>query len=160
GQDEHRARSRGRCSHHHAGPALRLLSHRAKGATPKHGAPQSVPDRISAAAARGHPFLAWDQPWMRPRGTLAALTIWALVAAGCAHYPLNAQQTKASGTSGYRFPEYVESRTDPADELFVCLSFSGGGTRAAAFAHGALLHLRDIEIGRAGSRRSLLDARA
>jgi NTE family protein len=43
---------------------------------------------------------------------------------------------------------------DPADELFVCLSFSGGGTRAAAFAHGALLRLRETDIGRG---RTLLD---
>ena len=51
----------------------------------------------------------------------------------------------------------VVEKPDPADEIFVCLSFSGGGTRAAAFAYGALLRLKDIEIGRAGNRRSLLD---
>jgi NTE family protein len=80
--------------------------------------------------------------------------MWAVAAAGCVHYPLNDQQRAPSGNSGYRFPEYVESRADPADELFVCLSFSGGGTRAAAFAHGALLHLSKADIGRG---RTLLD---
>jgi predicted acylesterase/phospholipase RssA len=84
----------------------------------------------------------------------AVLALCALAAAGCAHYPLNVQQTRPSGNGGYRFPEYAEERGDPADELFVCLTFSGGGTRAAAFAHGALLHLSTTDIGRG---RMLLD---
>jgi NTE family protein len=80
------------------------------------------------------------------------------VAAGCAHYPLNASisGTPAAG-SGYRFPAIALERPDPADEIFVCLSFSGGGTRAAAFAYGALRRLKDVDIGRGGTRRSLLD---
>lgn len=95
---------------------------------------------------------------MTCRARLGALVLASAVAVGCAHYPLNAP-IAAVGSVGtaYRFPAMVTDRPDPADEIFVCLSFSGGGTRAAAFAYGALLRLRDIEIGRAGSHRSLLD---
>jgi NTE family protein len=41
--------------------------------------------------------------------------------------------------------------------LFVILTFSGGGTRAAAFSYGALETLRDTEIVWKGERSSLLD---
>jgi NTE family protein len=92
------------------------------------------------------------------RARLGALVLLSVVAAGCAHYPLNASLSAAGdAATGYRFPTMVVDRPDPADELFVCLSFSGGGTRAAAFAYGALRRLRDLDIGRGGSRRSLLD---
>jgi predicted acylesterase/phospholipase RssA len=94
---------------------------------------------------------------MSRRVGLAALLLCVVAASGCAHYPPNTQLTTPSGKSGYRFPQMVAERPDPADELFVCLSFSGGGTRAAAFAHGALLRLREIDIGRGGAPRSLLD---
>jgi predicted acylesterase/phospholipase RssA len=92
------------------------------------------------------------------RARLGALAVLCLVAVGCAHYPLNARLPEdSSADRGYRFPPVVIARPDPADELFVCLSFSGGGTRAAAFAYGALLRLREIDLGRGGTRRSLLD---
>jgi predicted acylesterase/phospholipase RssA len=92
------------------------------------------------------------------RAHLGALVLLLLVAGGCAHYPLNARLPATPGAEpSYRFPPMVTDRPDPADELFVCLSFSGGGTRAAAFAYGALRRLRETDIGRGGSRRSLLD---
>ena len=93
------------------------------------------------------------------RARLGALVVlFSLVAVGCAHYPLNAPlATAGDGRTGYRFPAMVVERPDPADEIFVCLSFSGGGTRAAAFSYGALLRLRNIDIGRTGRPRSLLD---
>lgn len=90
---------------------------------------------------------------------LTALPLVLVVATGCAHYPHNARLTDAHYRSdgGYRFPAMVRDRPDSRDELFVCLSFSGGGTRAAAFAYGALRRLRDLDIGRGGVRKSLLD---
>ena len=91
---------------------------------------------------------------MSRRRRLAAAVVVILTATGCAHYPLNERLRAPSGASGYRFPAMARESADPADELFVCLSFSGGGTRAAAFAHGALLRLREIDIGRG---RTLLD---
>jgi len=45
-----------------------------------------------------------------------------------------------------------------SDKLFVVLTFSGGGKRAAAFSYGVLEALRDIQITAPdGARRSLLD---
>lgn len=45
----------------------------------------------------------------------------------------------------------------PASELSIGLSFSGGGTRAAALAYGVLLELRDTPVNVNGERRRLLD---
>jgi NTE family protein len=92
------------------------------------------------------------------RVRLGALLLLSVVAVGCAHYPLNAALPGAGGAAtAYRFPAMVPDRPDPAEEIFVCLSFSGGGTRAAAFAYGALRRLQDIDVGRGGTKRSLLD---
>ncbi len=91
----------------------------------------------------------------RPRSLATVCLVLAL--AGCAHYPVNAPLGEAGPQHPYRFPAMSLDRPDPADELFVCLSFSGGGTRAAAFSYGALLALRDTDIGRGGARKSLLD---
>ncbi len=44
-----------------------------------------------------------------------------------------------------------------SDELLVFLAFSGGGTRAAAFAYGALKELSETEIELGGKRRRLVD---
>ncbi len=77
--------------------------------------------------------------------------------ASCARTAINARLEAYPAPDAYRFPEMDASRRDPADELFVCLSFSGGGTRAAAFAYGALLKLRETRIGRGGAGPTLLD---
>ena len=90
-----------------------------------------------------------------PRAVLAALLM--LSVTGCAHYPVNARLAASGPQNPYHFPEMVLDRPNPQDELFVCLSFSGGGTRAAAFSYGALLALRDSDIGRGGTAKSLLD---
>ena len=89
-------------------------------------------------------------------GPLCLLLVLAL-AGGCAHYPLNAPLAAGAPQAGYRFPPIDPARADPRDELFVCLSFSGGGTRAAALAYGALVSLRKTDIGRGGVARSFLD---
>jgi predicted acylesterase/phospholipase RssA len=54
--------------------------------------------------------------------------------------------------SGYRFEKLSADTADP-DRSFVVVTFSGGGTRAAAFAYGVLETLRDTKIG--GGRRLL-----
>ena len=46
---------------------------------------------------------------------------------------------------GYRF-ETLELGPDNTDDLFICLTFSGGGTRAAAFAYGVLQGLQETII--------------
>ncbi|UCG12866.1 MAG: patatin-like phospholipase family protein, partial [Deltaproteobacteria bacterium] len=48
-------------------------------------------------------------------------------------------------------------RPGNSDELLVYLTFSGGGTRAAALSYGVLEELRDTEITISSRKRRLLD---
>jgi predicted acylesterase/phospholipase RssA len=60
---------------------------------------------------------------------------------------------------GYRF-ETLDPGDGNTDDLFVCVSFSGGGTRAAAFAYGVLMGLDEITLPTAradGSPATMLD---
>ena len=83
------------------------------------------------------------------------LLVVSLVAFGCAHYPVNAKLDRHQPAAGYRFPAYTSG--DPADQLFVCLTFSGGGTRAAALSYGVMEELRRTEITWNGKKIKLLD---
>jgi predicted acylesterase/phospholipase RssA len=94
---------------------------------------------------------------MSRRSLIVLLLVGTIAIAGCAHYPLNAPLAHHTPSEGHRFPAMDLNKPDPADELFVCFSFSGGGTRAAAFAYGALVKLRDTNIGGGGAGPSLLD---
>jgi NTE family protein len=73
--------------------------------------------------------------------------------AGC--YPVNPALRQFTPTGGYRFQSLGDQAEQRAqNETFVVLAFSGGGTRAAAFAYGALEALKETDIG---AGRSLLD---
>ena len=78
---------------------------------------------------------------------------------GCASYPVNAPLDSFDPETGYRFSRLVpnpQSNPDEnPDERFVILTFSGGGTRAAALAYGVLEQLSRTEID--GGKRTLLD---
>jgi len=74
---------------------------------------------------------------------------------GCAHYPINPGLDAHDVNAGYRFKNLTS--TGNSDSLFVILTFSGGGTRAAALSYGVLKKLRDIEIEWKGKNRRLLD---
>ncbi len=89
----------------------------------------------------------------RPRARSCLLL--AFVLAACAHYPVNTRASEYRKDGGYRFDPLVEK--DRADELFICLSLSGGGTRAAALAYGVLQALRDARIPRRGAETALLE---
>jgi NTE family protein len=78
-----------------------------------------------------------------------------LVATGCAKAPLNARLTRYQPDAGYRYCE--ASDTGDADGLVLILTFSGGGTRAAALAYGVLEELRDTAVGPPGRTGRLLD---
>src|SRR5271156_1361750 len=84
--------------------------------------------------------------------TLSVLTI-ALAVAGCASvYNLPANRPLLSPV-----PVYDIGRMDPSfdDDVLLMLSFSGGGTRAAAFSFGVL---QELDRARSGpSAKSLLD---
>jgi NTE family protein len=91
----------------------------------------------------------------RIRPALAALC--AIVAIGVAlggctsrtHYPINPPLAKQDPAYGYRL-ENVANDPDNTGEVLVVLLFSGGGTRAAALAYGALDALRDTKDTVAG----------
>jgi len=89
------------------------------------------------------------------RTGIAALLV--LAAAGCATSPVtNARLQQFAPGSGYRFENTVPD-DDNSESLFVILTFSGGGTRAASMAYGVLERLRDTTIVWEGRERTLLD---
>jgi NTE family protein len=75
--------------------------------------------------------------------------------AGCAHYPVNPTLKQADPQAGYRARNLLDPAND--DELLLMLSFSGGGTRAAAFSYGVLEVFRDTQVQIHGRERRLLD---
>lgn len=79
----------------------------------------------------------------------------ALLILGCAHYPPNHLLTEVSPEGGYRLKN--RGGSDRSDELLLMLTFSGGGTRAAALAYGVLEQLAQTEITLGGRKRTLLD---
>jgi len=79
----------------------------------------------------------------------------ALFSLSCAHYPPNHFLTEVSPEGGYRLKK--PERIDRSDELLLVLTFSGGGTRAAALAYGVMEQLAQTEITLGGRKRSLLD---
>ncbi len=85
--------------------------------------------------------------------------IWVIVflavVAGCAHYPVNHPMSQADPQAGYRGSNLIDPEND--DQILLLLSFSGGGTRAAAFSYGVLEALRDTNVFLHGRERRLLD---
>jgi NTE family protein len=75
---------------------------------------------------------------------------------GCAHYNVNHQSRNFDSQSGYRF-DTLDSGPRNSDSLFVCLMFSGGGTRAAALSYGIMEALRDTVVRVDGREKRLLD---
>ena len=83
------------------------------------------------------------------------LFIFGLLASGCAHYPLNQSLDQYDPNSGYR-GQYMGS-PDNSDEVILYLTFSGGGTRAAAFSYGLLEEMKKTNVMMNGKKRRLLD---
>jgi NTE family protein len=89
-----------------------------------------------------------------PAARFLALVVAALVAAGCATFPKTGQLAAYDLKAGYRY-ELLDGK-DNTDDLFVVLTFSGGGTRAAALAYGVLEELRRTTVTTGGTPRNLL----
>jgi len=80
------------------------------------------------------------------------------ITAGCSHfghYPVNAPLDRHDPAYGYN----IRNLGPPGNskELLLILSFSGGGTRAAAFSYGVLEELRATEVVIEGRKRRLVD---
>jgi NTE family protein len=84
---------------------------------------------------------------------LALLALGTL--AGCASRPINEPISQVDRKVGYR----LETRApyENEDDTLIILAFSGGGTRAAAFAYGVLEELRRTPITINGRATRLLD---
>ncbi len=87
---------------------------------------------------------------------LIGILLVVLHLAACAHYPVNRPNPDFDQTGGYRF-DHLAPGDRNTDDLFICLSFSGGGTRAAALAYGIMEELRNTPVRVAGRDKSLLD---
>jgi NTE family protein len=85
----------------------------------------------------------------------SVLVVVALFTGGCAHYPVNSPQAAVDPQKGYRFQNLGSSTN--SRELLLMLSFSGGGTRAAALSYGVLEELARTEVGPPCRRHRLLD---
>jgi NTE family protein len=85
---------------------------------------------------------------------LPGLVVLTLVV-GCACPAANPVLSRFDSEQGYRFSNL--SSPGNSDSLFVILTFSGGGTRAAALSYGVMEQLRDTQIRVNGETRRLLD---
>lgn len=76
-----------------------------------------------------------------------------LTLAACAHYPKNQPLEDPSTALSYDFSRF--DQPPEADETFVVLAFSGGGTRAACLSYGVLKELKNTKLP--GSSRTVLE---
>ena len=79
----------------------------------------------------------------------------AIIVLGCAHYPVNQPIKEYRPGAGYRISQMKPPEN--SDSLLLLLTFSGGGTRAAALSYGVLEELRKTEVFIDGRKRQLLD---
>ena len=73
---------------------------------------------------------------------------------GCASYPHTPKLDSYDLDKGYRYDKLSDQKN--SESLFVILTFSGGGTRAAALSYGVLEQLRNTPIVWEGKRSNLL----
>lgn len=83
------------------------------------------------------------------------LLLLIFLSTGCSHYPLNPSLKQIDRQTGYR----TKFRGVPgnSETLLFYVTFSGGGTRAAAFAYGVLEELKKTRVMVDGKVRRLLD---
>ncbi len=88
------------------------------------------------------------------QGLLAAIVGVSTSACGT-YFPVNRPLEEWDREGGYRATR--QASAEDSDELVLMLALSGGGTRAAAFAYGALEELADTTLTFDGAQRSLID---
>ncbi len=84
---------------------------------------------------------------------LLTLILVVLTVVACAHYPKNQPLEDPSTALSYDFSRF--DQPPGADETFVVLTFSGGGTRAACLSYGVLKELKNTKLP--GTSRTLLE---
>ena len=91
---------------------------------------------------------------LRAIAPATALAVWL---GGCAS--LGVADPDNQPITGNAQEAFASSRTDPiaGDDVLVGLAFSGGGTRAAAFAHGVLSEINQTTVRTRTGTHSLLD---
>ena len=101
---------------------------------------------------------------LKPRGAQA--NSWSRIAlccillafvSGCASYGIvqNKPSNDADTTMSYSLKTWAKSKK--AEDFIFFLTFSGGGTRAAAMAYGVMQELRDTSVTIDGQQGRLLD---
>lgn len=91
----------------------------------------------------------FPSPTLAGAASLVALSLWL---SACARFPVNPPLERWTPGS-LPLAQSPERRED----LLLIVAFSGGGTRAAAFAYGVLEELRDTVVPIAGRERRVLD---
>jgi NTE family protein len=98
--------------------------------------------------------LIGSSTFLRTVAPATALAVWL---AGCAS--LGVSDPTNQPLAGNAAAAFASSRVDPTagDDVLVGLAFSGGGTRAAAFAHGVLQEIDQTTARSRSGTHSLLD---
>jgi len=78
------------------------------------------------------------------RQIVLTLIITLFFLSGCAHYTINQPAKQVNQNDAYEFNNFTQP--EDGEETFVILTFSGGGTRAAAFSYGVMEKLRTIHL--------------
>lgn len=84
----------------------------------------------------------------------AGPSLFLLLVAGCASFDVNPRLEQVKPKQGYRYADLERPQLN-SEKTFVVVTLSGGGTRAAALAYGALKHLDETPID--GGSKTLLD---
>lgn len=88
---------------------------------------------------------------------LIACFILVVVITGCASRPINEPIDRVDPVAGYRPHILITKRENNDPHTLFVLSFSGGGTRAAAFSYGVLEELKRTKIVVNGQHRQLIE---